>query len=243
LLYCLRRHLFPVSTHFDYSLVLTFAYPRAVLEPLLSPGLTLDCQGDLAFLAVAMVQTRRLRPSVLPAWLGLDFFLVGYRIFTRYRDARGRNLRGLRILASHTDRRVMVVLGNLMTHYGYHKVEVESQRGSALDLRVRGENANLQVHADLSTHEVSLPENSPFANWREARKFAGPLPFTFDYEGQTHSMIVVEGVREHWEPKPLRVELGEVEFLQGLGERPQLASAFYVEDIPYRWKRGVVEKL
>ena len=247
MLYRLRRHPFAVEAYFDYSLVLTYAWPRAVLEPLLPPGLVLDTCEDMGFVAVAMVQTRALRPALLPAWLGLDFFLTGYRIFTRYRDQRGRNLRGLRILRSDTDRYLMVLLGNLMTHYHYHPMLLTSHiTPDKIDIAVESREAPLRVTAYPGEEEVALPVGSPFSDWRQARKFAGPLPFTFDYESQTHSMVIIEGVREHWDPKPVRVEVERLGFFERAPFRehkPVLASAFVVNRIPYRWKSGVVEKL
>ena len=81
----LRRHPFDMEAHFDFSLVLAYALPAAALEPLLAPGLELDRVGDLGILAVALVQTRDLRPAGWPRALGLDFFLSGYRVFARLR--------------------------------------------------------------------------------------------------------------------------------------------------------------
>src|SRR5438045_3942449 len=112
----LQRHPFPVRAHFRHSLVLTYAFPAAILEALLPPGLVLDTYREFGFLAIAMVQTQALRPSFCPALLGRDFFLSGYRIFCRYRTRAGRTLRGLRILRSDTDRRVMALFGNVLTH-------------------------------------------------------------------------------------------------------------------------------
>lgn len=247
MLYRLRRHPFPVEAYFDYSLVLTYAWPRALLEPLLPPGLTLDTYEDMGFVAVAMVQTRSLRPASLPAWMGFDFFLTGYRIFTRYRDQRGRNLRGLRILRSDTDRYFMVVLGNLMTHYHYHPMRLRtSLTPESLEIQTSETPVPIHVTADLREGEASLPQGSPFKDWREARKFAGPLPFTFDYEAQTHSMVIIEGVREHWEPRPVNVRVEQMGFFDRSpfqGQEPRLAGAFVVNRIPYRWKSGIVEEL
>src|ERR671922_291379 len=104
----LKRHPLAVEAHFRHSLVLTYAWPRQVLEPLLPPGLVLDRHHEFGFTAIALVQTERLRPAFLPASLGLDFFLIGYRIFVRVVDAP--SLRGLYILRSDTDRRTMVAL-------------------------------------------------------------------------------------------------------------------------------------
>src|SRR5919198_4432964 len=121
----LRRHPLAVEAHFRHSLVLTYAWPRRLLEPLVPPGLVLDTYRDFAFTAIALVQTERLRPAFLPASLGLDFFLTGYRIFVRVADTP--SLRGLYILRSDADRRLMVVLGNLLTHYSYRLADISAE--------------------------------------------------------------------------------------------------------------------
>jgi len=251
MLHRLQRHPFEVDAFFRHSLVLTWALPPDVLAPLLPPGLRLDtwrtpAGAELGFLAIALVQTRRLRPSFLPAALGRDFFLSGYRIFARYQARDGRSLRGLRILRSDTDSRVMVASGNALTHYRYRKCEARVvAAGERLDIRIRtpGREADLDVSADLAS-PPALPPGSPFPDLRTARQYAGPLPFTFDYEEPTHSIVLIEGVRQNWDPRPVRVEVRECTFL----EQPRfagavLANAFHVSDIPYRWKRGVVEAL
>src|SRR5688572_15112881 len=104
----LRRHPFAVDAFFRRSLVLTYAVPRAALLELVGPGLELDTYDDWGFLAIAMVQTEGLRPRGFPRWLGRDFFLSGYRIFTRFARPGHPTLRGLRILRSDTDRAMMV---------------------------------------------------------------------------------------------------------------------------------------
>ena len=41
---------------------------------------------------------------------------------------------------------------------------------------------------------------SPFANLEDARRFAGPLPYTFDYEPETNSIVMIKATRTRWEP-------------------------------------------
>lgn len=245
----LKRHALPIRAYFRHCLVLTYAFPQEVLKPLLPPGLTLDTYQELGFLAVAMVQTEALRPAFLPPAFGRDFFLAGYRLFARYQNASGRTLRGLRILRSDTDRQLMASGGNLFTHYLYRKSGVECVRkGETLEIRIRSPRAeaDLEVHADLASKPAPLPAGSPFASLQDARKFAGPLPFTFDYEPETHSMIIVQGVRKQWDPQPVRVEVLQNTFLQGAsfqGAAPILANAFHLAGVPYRWERGIREAL
>jgi hypothetical protein len=249
MLHLIKRHPFAVDACLRHSLVLTYAFPSRVLEPLLPESLVLDTFRGFAFLAVAMVQAERLRPSFLPAVLGRNFFLSGYRIFTRL-GSGAHSRRGLRILRSDTDRMWMVRAGNLLTHYNYRKCRakflesdseihwtVETPRAEA-DLDVV---ANLPNHSSLSKPLAGLPSGSPFENYTEARRFAGPLPYTFDYETATRSIIGIHAHRQRWNPQPVSVEVRRNTFLEHepfCRVRPILANAFHVRDVPYRWERG-----
>jgi Uncharacterized conserved protein (COG2071) len=245
----LRRHPVPIQAFFRYSLVLTYAFPKEILSPLLPPGLTLDSYEGDAFLAIAMVQTEDLRPVGVPAFLGRNFFLSGYRIFARYQREDGKVLRGLRILRSDTDSRLMVVTGNLLTHYRYSKCEVESRRTpQTLDLNITtpGAVADLSLRAFIDKQVEAPPVESPFPDLQTARHYAGPLPFTFDYEPETQQMVIIEGVRQGWKPKPIHVEVQRCSFLDPppFNSVPaRLANAFFIENIPYRWRRGIVAPL
>jgi hypothetical protein len=237
----LKNHPFPVEAFFEYSLVLTFAAPRAELQALLPAPLVPDTfQDDWGFLAVALVQTRQLRPKGMPAWLGQDFFLLGYRVFVRYPASTGKRLRGLYILRSETDQARMTALGNLFTHYRYHTVDI-AQHEAAGRLTVASQRADFRVTlaAPSPKAEVALPLQSPFASWAEARRFAGPLPFTFSATATPGQMLIVEGLREHWQPQAVAVESCHVGFLEQLPlSKLVLANAFIIRDIPYQWKKG-----
>ena len=247
MLYRLRRHPLPISAFFTHSLVLTYAYPAKMLQRLLPPGLTVDTYGDFGFVAIAMVQTKRLHPAFLPAALGVDFFLTGYRVFTRF--ASKPSLRGLRILRSDTDRLLMAIAGNFLTHYGYVHCQaaMKTQEGR-LHVTVNSPRAaaDLDVVADLASRPAQLPPGSPFKNLEDARRFAGPLPFTFDYEPETHSIVMIKATRSGWEPQPIDVVVRKATFLDHSPFNevaPVLANAFHVENVPYRWERGIVQPL
>jgi len=91
--------------------------------------------------------------------------------------------------------------------------------------------------------EAPLPPQSPFSDWKEARRYAGPLPFTFTYNPATQEVLIIEGVRQNWTPKPVQVLDYHFSFLDSLQlENPVLANAFVIRDIPYLWKKGKIEK-
>jgi hypothetical protein len=244
-LYRLKRHPFPVEAWFESCVVLAYAYPEAVLRELLPRGLEVDTHNGQGFVAAAFVQTRGLRPAFLPRALGRDFFLAGYRVFVVHRTPEGRTLRGLLILRSDTDRQAMVWGGNLLTHYNYHLCRASvSKRSGTIDVRVRTPDRAADVDVTVHEDEPCLPPGSPFADERAARRFQGPLPYTFDVERETRSIIRIRGVRENWMPRLVRAEVRELGFVRTgplAAHHPVPASAFLIERVPYRWERGVVE--
>jgi hypothetical protein len=242
MLHWLKRHPIPISAFFRHSLVLTYAFPPEFLEPLLPPGLLLDTWHGHAFLAVALVQTEDLRPSFLPRALGCNFFLSGYRIFTRLAGSQSK--RGLKILRSDTDKPFMVRAGNWLTHYNYHLCQSTLEEcGGQLhwSIKTPRREADIEVVARLGGEPAQLPAGSPFATLAEARQFAGPLPYTFDYEQATGSIIAIRAVRQQWDPQPVEVDVRQNLFLEREPFRqaaPILANAFHVRDVPYQWQRG-----
>lgn len=241
----LRDHPFGVEAFFERSLVVTFAVPKGHLGRHVPPCVTPDAFDDAwEFVAVAMVRTRALRPRGVPSWLGSDFFLIGYRVFVRYVNRTGRSMRGLYILRSETDRRRMAWLGNLFTHYRYAMTDVEERAdGDRIGVTASGLHVAVERADSLSQSEVALPPGSPFPDWKAARRFAGPMPYTFSYDAARRAVVIVEGVRQNWMPAPLRLLDARSAFVDGLGIQGTVpASAFVVENVPYRWKRGVVER-
>lgn len=245
----LRRHPFSVKAHFRHSVVLTYAVAPDSLKEFVPAGLELDGYKGFGLLAVAMVQTSHLRPAVFPAALGRDFFLVGYRVFVKYRNRAGKTFRGLRIIRSYTNRLLMVAAGNLLTHYNYRFAAVQfDDRKQSLYIATttRDHEADLDVVVDLSSNVSSLPTGSPFESMKDARRFAGPLPFTFDHESETDSIVIIEGKRQNWNPRPVQVHVHRNEFINRFmhnGTAPVLANAFYVDNVDYCWLRGRREPL
>ncbi len=238
----LKDHPFPVQAFFESSVVLTFAVPKEELADKIPECLSLDTFNDQwAFIAVAMVQTKHLRPKGFPKFLGNNFFLMGYRLFVKYTNQAGKRLRGLYILKSETDKRKMEFFGNFFTHYNYskksfkHKIEGDKTT-------IFAEQSDFHVSYNDQKDLVELPENSPFNSWKEARRFAGPLPFTFTYEKARKKVLIIQGLRQNWKPEPLKVNSFKLPFIESLNlKNINLANCFVVKNIPYEWKKGVKE--
>lgn len=240
----LKDHPFGVEAFFTNSWMLTFAIPKEKIQDLIPECLQLDVLNNKwAFITVAMVQTKNLRPKGFSKILGNNFFLIGYRVFVRYQSRSGRNLRGLFILKSETDKRIMQLLGNIFTHYNYTTTDINQVKKDD-SIEISSLRSNFKILIEYPQKEnISLPGDSPFKDWKEARKFAGPLPFTFTYNPATKKILLIEGVRKNWNPIPIKILEYNFSFLNNmqLGEI-KLANAFRVENIPYYWKKGKIEK-
>ena len=239
----LKRHPFPVLAYFDKVVAVSFAFPEDVIRPLVPEGLDLDGYAGFGFVTVALVWTRQLRPAGFPAWMGQDFFLAGYRVFTRLRDTSGRRLRGLRILRSETDRHRMVWMGNMLTQYNYRLVKVRVETDglvTAVENSLADGSRTLRLSYEADNSTAALPKGSPFPDWHTARLFAGPMPFTFSPEVDG-SFVVIEGSRSDWVPRPVRVKEWHVSLFDESPLRdaePILANAFAVKGVSYRWEKG-----
>ncbi|MEO7310755.1 MAG: DUF2071 domain-containing protein [Chitinophagaceae bacterium] len=239
----LKNHPFAVEAFFETSLVLTFAVPKEQLKGMIPECLELDTFKDTwAFIAVAMVQTTGLRPKGFPAIFGTDFFLIGYRIFVTYTNKDGKRLRGLYILKSETDKKRMEWLGNMFTRYRYTTTDI-SVSSAGDSTTIHSKRSKFKITFDAEGTDIALPARSPFSDWKEARRFAGPLPFTFSYDAAARNVLIIEGVRQNWTPLPVKVLHYRFNFLRSLQfQSVQLANAFIIRKIPYYWKKGRVEK-
>jgi hypothetical protein len=239
----LKNHPFAVEAFFDSSTVLTFAIPKEQLQNMIPECLELDTFDDKgAFIAIAMVQTKGLRPKGFPKFFGNDFFLSGYRIFVRYRNNKGKRLRGLYIIKSETNRKKMEFFGNIFTHYNYTTTDITTTFKDNIK-KIESNKSKFQITIEQTDNEVNLPEKSPFKNWKEARRFAGPLPFTFTYNEIDKTVLVIEGVRQNWKPQPIKINSFNFDWLKKLDlQGAVLANAFEITNIPYYWKKGKIEK-
>lgn len=239
----LKNHPFAVEAYFDSSIVLTFAIPKVQLQTFIPECLELDTfQNTYAFIAVAMVQTSNLRPKGFPKIFGNDFFLIGYRIFVRFTNNAGKNLRGLYIIKSETDKKRMEFFGNIFTHYNYSTTDIKKITEDNLTI-ISSVKSKFKLVIEHIENEINIPDSSPFSDWKDARKFAGPLPHTFTYNSNEKSILIIEGVRQNWKPEPIKIKSYYFDFLNNLNlQNVVLANAFEIKDIPYYWKKGKVEK-
>ena len=133
-------------------------------------------------------------------------------------------------------------MGNIFTHYNYTTTDISQTENGSIK-KIVSAKSQFSVSIDEAEENVSLPKHSPFADWKEARRFAGPLPFTFTYNKEKKQVLIIEGVRQNWTPLPVKVAEYNFSFFKEINlENPILANAFIIRNIPYYWKKGKIEQ-
>jgi hypothetical protein len=137
---------------------------------------------------------------------------------------------------------LMSFSGNIFTQYRYRTTDISITQQCS-HILVSSEKSLVDINVKLNENQSKLPPQSPFKDWKEARRFAGPLPHTFTYNALKNEVLIIEGVRENWIPQPVEVISDNVGFLHQPGfEKAVLANAFLVQNIPYSWKKGKIDK-
>jgi hypothetical protein len=245
-----QRHPFALATTLTDSFVLLFAVDIDALQRFCPPGLELEQVGNYGLVALATVRAVDLRLRGAPRWLGHSFMLTGYRVVVRFRAPDGTIRRALRIIQSDTDSRMMQLGGNLFTEYNYSYRTIKTsheetpERGSLYRVRICDSQGapTLDISGRIDTDDF-LPDSSPFATPREARRFTGPLPWTVGYVAHNDSFVAVRGHREHWKPRLVEPLINVCSFLEQpafANYNVRLAAAFYIDAVPYSWDRGLV---
>jgi uncharacterized protein YqjF (DUF2071 family) len=244
-----RTHPFPMTARFGDLLVVTYALPAPVLKPLIPSAFTLDHHQGHGLVAIALVDMTRLRPSALPAALGMDARFIGYRAFVCTSTAAGRPRRGLNVLRTNVDRWPVLAATRLLTHYRTAHASIRwCREGDRLQVQARSWRGRTDLHliADLGQTPTQPPAGSPFSSWAQARPFAGPLPWTFAPDASGQAAVAVKGLRDRWNLRPVAIEHADIALFRQppfAAAAPRLAAAFHLHDLTYTWTAGVVEPL
>lgn len=232
---------FAVKTWFDCFVVLIYAVDKEPAEKLLPYPLVHEEHNGKALMAAAFVQSEKFRPAFLPSFFGTSFNLAGYRHMAAYTKADGKKIRGLKIIQSATNKKFMQVGGNELTQYKfkYNPIEIENSNGN---ISIQGDGVKVIAKENLTQVEIPLPQHSVFETWNHARKYGGPLLYTFEVEPEKKTVVITEGSRKNWQPKPVEVIEADIDFFKQepyASMNPVLSAAYMVKNIPYSWKKAV----
>ncbi|HZU52909.1 MAG TPA: DUF2071 domain-containing protein [Holophagaceae bacterium] len=232
------KNALPMQSFIRRCWLVTHRIPEADARTLLPLELAPVTHGGFGFLNTVVARMEAMRPQGLPAFLGLDYWHVGYRLYARAATPDGER-EGLYFLRSDCDRRMLALAGNLFSDFRFHTARIEVDGGSRTSIRVEVPGA--QVELDLSGEsQVQLEAGSPFQTMAEAETFLKYKPCGLAPEGRGRvNAIPISRDETAWHARPVQVLNQRWEFL-GLFPNAQPELTFEVAPIEYRFGRGRV---
>ncbi|HUG14343.1 MAG TPA: DUF2071 domain-containing protein [Thermomicrobiales bacterium] len=208
----------------------------AVLEPVTHDG--------FAFWNVVVSHIGRMRPRFAPAFTGMSYWHVAYRLYVRLTPAGSSTpIEGLYFIRSDCDSSMMSRAGNLATDFNFHVAAIrvgDSDDQVAIDIDSPG--ATGRARLSMTTP----PEHSPgsaFGSLDEAAAFLKYKPFGISVDERAGEANVVRIVRDEaaWRSRLLYVVEQDWEFLGDQDVCPEIC--YQVDPIAYQWNRGRVYRV
>ncbi len=224
--------------HLQRCWLFTWRTPEAAARPFLPAPFELVTLGGFAFWNVVVCELRDVRPSGLPAYLGIGYRHVAYRLHARVRLATGESVEGIYFVRSDCDRRIVAAAGNHLTDFRFHTARIDIAEASG-SVKAEGANAAFRLRDEPP---ASLAAGSPFASPAEAAAFLKYKPCALSHAGaNTASLVRVARAESDWKARLVTVEESAWDFFKGLDVVPEVCTA--LAPVDYEWKRAETHRL
>lgn len=218
--------------------LLAYRTPKRAVEHLVPPGLELVSQGDWAFWNVVASRIEAMRPNGLPAWCGMSYNHVAYRLYVR---ARGTSVpvEGLFFVRSDADNALISSTGNLLSDFRFHLSQIAfGATTDEVNLKVHSPEAPAELYAHPVADENAVSFESPcFRSRAEAAYFLKYRPIGLAPSARGLRLAEVFRNESEWCESPLTVRSARFQFLEQFGAH-QLELATQVAPLDYRWRLG-----
>ncbi|MCE9554728.1 MAG: DUF2071 domain-containing protein [Planctomycetes bacterium] len=225
----------------DRRILVNFKVDPAVLAQIVPAPLRPIEIGGHGIAGICLIRLRHLRPSPLPAWLGLGSENAAHRIAVEW-DEAGCTRAGVYIPRRDTSSRISaLVAGRLFAGLHHHaRFDVQEHHG---DYRVTINSDDRAVHIAVRGHEASsLPADSVFGSLDEAASFFERGSLGFSPTTQPGQLEGVELCNRNRNVTPLEVDHVESNYFDDTDLFPAgtitLDSALLMRGIDHDWKIG-----
>jgi len=224
--------------------LISYRTPAQAVRHLVPGGLRLVEHHGHAFWNIVICRIDRMRPVGLPAFLGITYHHVAYRLLVQAPLARGGHLAGLYFLRSDADSRLIATGGNITTQFRFHQASIQlDDSASAVAARVASSTGgNATFHATRS-RAFALPPDSVFDTIEQSRSLLKyrPLGLSVAPGGKRVDIAQVRRDESMWCEDAL--DCGNItadwEYLRGIGQHDlRIEAATIVRPMPYRWQLG-----
>ena len=222
--------------------LISYSTPVSSVKHLLPPQLTPITKHDRAFWNVVVCCVSRIRPLGVPAFLGMNYVHVAYRLLVRAEVAGGETVDGLFFVRSDADHRLLCTTGNWMSDFRFHRADIAvSGNESSFECAVTSHDRGDAILKGRQTTSPALQNDSVFGSYAEAASFLkyNPLALSCDHRGRRLKLAEVFRDERSWKESPLQIEDARWTFLESLNQHDlKLELATRIAPINYRWRLG-----
>jgi uncharacterized protein YqjF (DUF2071 family) len=226
-----------VVGNLDRCWLFTYRTPIELARTLLPQPLELVTHKEYAFWNIVICHIRSMRPKHFPAFIGVHYWHLAYRLYARLPLANGEAIEGLYFLRSDCDQRLMALAGNLLTDFHFHIASLQLQRNQeALEIQLDSPDAPAHVRL-LPNAAPQLEPHSAFASLDEAAAFLKYKPYGLSLNSAGHANVVhITRDEQAWRSRLVQVECANWAMLRNYDVQPEIC--YEVEPIRYQWDRG-----
>ncbi len=231
----------PLRAVIERRLLINFRVAPEVLARLLPAPFRPQLVRGWGMAGICLVRLRDVRPTGLPAFVGLASENAAHRIAVEWEDAEGRTREGVFIPRRDTGSRINQLLGGTLFPGVYHAATFRVWApGNRFKMTVSTPGAEaaplVRVHAHLTE---ALPTGSVFPSLADAAEFfrAGSLGWS-----PSRSVNEVDGLELHtcdWRLEPLAVDWVESSYFNDRTKFPlgscHFDSAFLMRGMECEW--------
>jgi uncharacterized protein YqjF (DUF2071 family) len=227
-----------MKTVFRHCFLANFAVDSQVMRRAVPEPIELQLHDGRAYLSIVIARMERMRPAFLPAFTGVTYNQVVYRVVVRYQGEPG-----VYFVRSDADSRLMSLAGDWLTFFRFHYSPMSFARkenGVQFDLAAAPiQHADIHALYALGAASGEMPNTSTFPTLAQAQDFLVELFAAFGYSARSRKVDTVRIKRGLWNIQVVPDLLAQYDFMKGSHLFPegsaQLDSVFYVRDLPYYW--------
>ncbi len=221
----------------DRCWLFTYRAPTELARKLLPWPLEPVTHAGYAFWNVAVCHISAMRPRHFPAFTGMHYWHIAYRLYARLPLAQDKMIEGLYFVRSDCDHRLMSLAGNLLTDFRFHTAQLRvEQHQQALEIGLESPDAPAYVRL-LPEEAPQYDPRSAFASLDEASAFLKYKPYGISVDRAGRANVVhITRDESAWRSLLVRVEAADWAFFRGQDVEPEIC--YEVEPILYQWNRG-----
>jgi hypothetical protein len=220
-------------------ILVNYRVEPAILSALLPSPFRPKLVGDVGMVGICLIRLERVRPSFLPAWLGISSENAAHRTAVEW-DEQGRTRAGVYVRRRDTSSRLNSLAGGRLFPGSHHRARFtvrESTERYEVSLRSDDGTTNLAVRARRTK---KLPASSVFRSLEEASAYfqAGALGYSATPDATRFQGLELRCL--NWHMEPLAIEEVHSSYFDDRTLFPsgsiEFDSAFLMRGIEHEWR-------